>query len=440
MQHTSWLDKLNGNEFGRVWAWGNNLDQLGDYVKASPCEMSDIPQSRPEPVLIAEATRRGAEFRFYTEFVSLVHDDLGVSVTLRSRETHEEKSKLVLNTEAPSWSAVGNFRMAHRWDEFVVSMHPASKDSTTFSPSRAELLERLHQMIGDATVPVEILSHFTWTINDQVAETWQQGRVLCIGDATHRHPPINGLGSNTCISDALNLAWKLAYVLQGCASPSLLDSLTPERKPVGDGVVRRVNEGMEAHRRLWDILGTTKASCEEAELLLRQHSAQGRMKRQELKRALEATEDEVQALGIQMNHVYLGIPGAVCLVEPGDARPDFSSINTLCRQLITTFPGYHVPHIYGKGNFTLLTGIGGKPWREAVNAVLRERGDVINIHSIGIRCDYIDCYGDWGSLREVDDDGAILVRPDHSVAWRSIKASPKAEEKLFDAFKRLLGK
>ncbi|KAK5048465.1 hypothetical protein LTR16_011036, partial [Cryomyces antarcticus] len=126
--------------------------------------------------------------------------------------------------------------MVRPWDEFVVSMHPSSKDGKSFDPTKEAILERLYQMIGDKTVPIEILSSFQWTINDQVARSWQKGRVLCIGDATHRHPPINGLGSNTCLSDAFNLAWKIAYVLNGWAAPKLLDTLTTERKPVGDAI------------------------------------------------------------------------------------------------------------------------------------------------------------------------------------------------------------
>jgi 2-polyprenyl-6-methoxyphenol hydroxylase-like FAD-dependent oxidoreductase len=52
-------------------------------------------------------------------------------------------------------------------------------------------------------------------INDIVATKYAKGNVFCLGDAVHRHPPSNGLGSNTCVQDAYNLAWKVAYVLQG---------------------------------------------------------------------------------------------------------------------------------------------------------------------------------------------------------------------------------
>ncbi|KAF4414645.1 24-dichlorophenol 6-monooxygenase [Fusarium acutatum] len=342
MQHTSWLNTLKGEEYGRLWAWGNKPSQKGDYEQASPCAMSDIPQSLLEPVLVQKASQLGAEFRFYTEFVSFEETGEAVKTTQRDRSTGEEyivtskyligadgaRSSVlnqlgipvvgrqintafnvhiradltqylshrpgslnwVLNTQAPNWSAVGNFRMVRPWNEFVVSMHPATKDPSSFQPTEDSIMKRLHEMIGDDNVHIEILSSFSWSINDQVAEKWQKGHILCIGDATHRHPPINGLGSNTCIGDAFNLAWKLAYVIQGKAAPDLLETLTQERKPVGDG--------MEAHRRLWAVLGLDQESRVEAVSSLTSLTADGATKRAMLRDAIEATEDEVQALGI----------------------------------------------------------------------------------------------------------------------------------------------
>ena len=140
-------------------------------------------------------------------------------------------------------------------------MHPAHADANKSDPDNDMIVKRLKQMIGE-DVNIGVLSTFRWMINDEVARTWQKGRVLCIGDAVHRHPPINGLGSNTCISDAFNLAWKLALVLRGTANPKLLYTLTTERKPVGDAVVRRANEGMLVHRELWSMLGLTPESRE----------------------------------------------------------------------------------------------------------------------------------------------------------------------------------
>lgn len=467
--------------------------------------MSDLPQTVLEPILVDSATHAGAEFRFSTELVNVKQSEAGAVTTLRDQVTGEEYSirseyvvgadgarsavldglsipitgkqintafnvhikadltkyiahrpgslNWVLNTEAPDWSAVGNFRMVRPWTEFVVSMHPAKKDMSTFAPSKEDVMKRLHQMIGDSTVPIEILSTFSWTINDQVAESWQKGRVFCIGDAVHRHPPINGLGSNTCISDAFNLSWKLAFVLRGWASCSLLDTLTPERKPVGDGVVQRANEGMEFHRRIWSLLGLDSASRERSTALLKAATPEGAKRREELRLALAATDLEVQALGIQMNQSYVG--SAATLVEDGDQVPDFSGVNKIKDILISTYPGYHLPHVWlardaqskrisnldlcGNGGFTLLTGIGGKRWLEAAKAASERLGFPVRGHSIGFGCEYMDCYSDWYKIRGVEDNGVVLVRPDHFIAWRSKTMARDPEEVLVAVLRQLLG-
>ncbi|KAK4999980.1 hypothetical protein LTR66_001068 [Elasticomyces elasticus] len=492
---TTIASPAHGEEYGRLWAWGNKPSQKGDYEVASPCVMSDLPQSFLEPVLVEEASKLGAEFRFNTEFVELKETRDGVITTVYDRATGEtydikasylvgadggrskvieslgieidgqqlntafnvhikaELSKYIahrpgslnwiLNPDAPDWSAVGNFRMVRPWNEFVVSMHPSSKDGRSFDPSKEAILERLYQMIGDKTVPIEILSAFQWTINDQVARSWQKGRVLCIGDATHRHPPINGLGSNTCLSDAFNLAWKLAYVLNDWATPILLDTLTTERKPVGDAIVRRANKGMEMHRRLWDIIGLTPDARQKAVSLLEAPTPEGTEMRLEWRKALEATDDEVQALGIQMNQVYTGSRATV--VEVGDQAPDFSKLNLLKQVMVSTFPGYHLPHIWlaansqserisildlaGSGKFTLFTGIGGGVWLEAAKHFSCHRtGLEVKGYTIGFRCDYMDCYRDWEGVRGVGDTGVVLVRPDHFVAWRCQSAPNGGEQ------------
>jgi len=506
MQHTSWLHTLAGEEYGRLWAWGNKPSQKGDYEAASPCSMSDLPQSLLEPILVEKARKLGAEVRFSTEFVEFEETEHGVSTKLRDRTTNQtftilsqylvgadgarsaviEMLKIpilgkqlntafnvhikadltkyiahrpgslnwVLNPDAPDWSAVGNFRMVRPWNEFVVSLHPATKDGKAFNPTEEDIIKRLRQMIGDESVPIEILSSFQWTINDQVAERWQQGRILCIGDATHRHPPINGLGSNTCLSDAFNLAWKLAYVIKGYASHSLLDTLTTERKPVGDAIVKRANTGMEAHRRLWDLMGLTPAAREKVVQTLQAATGDGAEMRERLRCALEDTDDEVQALGIQMNQVYLNSPATV--VEDGDVAPDFSHLNFLKQVMVSTFPGYHLPHVWlaadgqskrisnldlaGHGRFTLFTGIGGDAWLKAAESISSRGGVQVKGYSIGFRRDYMDCYREWFRVRGVGETGVVLVRPDHFVAWRCERVSGDCVEKLASVLAKILGK
>lgn len=170
MQHTSWSNTLSGEEYGRQYAWGNKPSELHRYAQASPCPMSDLPQSYLEPVLVEEAIRVGAEARFGHEFVSLEDRGSEVIATIRKRADSEEHQvrcdyligadgarslvleslripvigktinsafnvhieadltrymenrpgslNWILNTEAPEWSAVGNFRMVRPWSKF----------------------------------------------------------------------------------------------------------------------------------------------------------------------------------------------------------------------------------------------------------------------------------------------------------------------------------
>ena len=85
--------------------------------------------------------------------------------------------------------------------------------------------------------------------------------------------------------------------------------------------------------------------------------------------------------------------------------------------------------ITGHGVFTVLTGIGGDGWVEAAESLGKEFGITIAVHKIGPRQEWQDLVGDWANAREIRDSGALLVRPDHHVAWRAegMVADPEAE-------------
>ena len=69
----------------------------------------------------------------------------------------------------------------------------------------------------------------TYRVHHRVADQFRKGRAFLLGDAAHIHSPVGGQGMNTGIGDAVNLAWKLAAVLQGRAGSAILDSYEPER-------------------------------------------------------------------------------------------------------------------------------------------------------------------------------------------------------------------
>lgn len=70
------------------------------------------------------------------------------------------------------------------------------------------------------------------------AASYRNGRVLLAGDAAHVHYPVGGQGLNIGVQDAVNLGWKLAQVVKGISSESLLDTYHAERHPVGARVLQ----------------------------------------------------------------------------------------------------------------------------------------------------------------------------------------------------------
>ena len=109
---------------------------------------------------------------------------------------------------------MGVVRMVRPWDEWLIIWGYDINEPGT-GGRRGVRQER--RLFADRRrhVPIEIKSVSTWTVNHMHALDYSKGRVFCMGDAAHRHPPSNGLGSNTSIQDAYNLAWKLSLVTEG---------------------------------------------------------------------------------------------------------------------------------------------------------------------------------------------------------------------------------
>jgi 2,4-dichlorophenol 6-monooxygenase len=132
------------------------------------------------------------------------------------------------------------------------------------------------------------------------------------------------------------------------------------------------------------------------------------------------------------------------VVTDGQPEPAFARDPELHYQP-TTWPGARLPHVWlfardgrklstldicGHGRFALLTGIGGEDWAEAAGQIADELGLPLDVHVIGPRRDYEDHTGDWARAREIRDNGCVLVRPDHHVAWRSETLSGDAAQDL----------
>lgn len=120
----------------------------------------------------------------------------------------------------PDFGMLGIARFIKPWTEWVIVLI-CHLTTTKIEASEAEIMGRVKELIGEDSIEIKLKNKSIWRINECYAEEYSKGNVFCLGDAVHRYPPHNRLGSNTCIQDAFNLAWKMAYVLKNRADPSL---------------------------------------------------------------------------------------------------------------------------------------------------------------------------------------------------------------------------
>ncbi len=133
---------------------------------------------------------------------------------------------------------------------FISVPDPGSDTKTTTLQEVNEALNQLGEVDAELYDPVWVA---LFRVNHRAASVFRQGRVFIAGDAAHEHVPIGGQGMNTSIQDAFNLAWKLAYVLQGKATPELLDTYQIERHPVAESLLRGTDEAYTTLLKAGDL-------------------------------------------------------------------------------------------------------------------------------------------------------------------------------------------
>jgi 2,4-dichlorophenol 6-monooxygenase len=506
MGDTVFCASLAGEELGRLRTWHTHPERLAEHVLASPTRICDMPQHLMEPVLVDNAVARGTKFRFDTEYLSLEQDDDGVTATVRDRlrgDTYRIRAKYLIGADGgrsqvaqdidlplvgqmgvagsinivfeadlshlvahrPSilyWvlqtgSEVGGIgmglvRCVRPWHEWLIVWgYDINGDPPDLTEEYARQIA--HHLIGDDTVPVTITSSSAWTVNHLYAEHYQRGRVFCAGDAVHRHPPSNGLGSNTSIQDAYNLAWKLALVLKGSADPALLETYSAERAPIGRQIVDRANKSIADTARIFEALGllsTEDPDQMRANMAARKEATpEADRQRQALRDAIAYKNYEFNTLGVELNQRY----ASAAIVTDGSADPGFERDAELYHQA-TTRPGAKLPHAWvgrsghrvstldlgGHGHFTLFTGIGGDAWVSAARRVGAGLGVEIATVVIGPGQAYEDLYDDWARLRETADAGCVLTRPDNHVCYRHHDLSGDPAGALEQAMRQVLGR
>ncbi|MFD1936416.1 FAD-dependent monooxygenase [Nonomuraea mangrovi] len=415
----------------------------------SPAPDLGAPQSEVERVLRRKAEELGADLRFSTELVSLEQDDEGVTALIRAdgvestvradyviaadgyRSPIRDALKIPTSGKGvlsqlyaimfdADLSGLVNEREVTLWylqnDTFTgvfvtgtgVGAHVLGVNYDGGSPD-FDAVEMVRHGVGVPDLDVTILDTTTFTTAHVLADTYRVGRVFLAGDAAHTMPPTGGQGGSTALQDGCDIAWRLWLVVSGQADPSFLDSYDAERRPVGELV----------------------ADAQLANLGFRMPPAE-RMDYP------EPIEDPFAAiLGIRYR-------SAAILSEPDD---DGSPLED--PRVPTGRPGSRAPHVvldwdgrtistldlFGSG-FVLLAGPYGQSWVDAGRAVRDQLGVRLAPHRIG--GELLDVEGVWPERYGVGKSGAVLVRPDGYVAWRSTGADLDAAGTLENALVRIL--
>ncbi|MER5408840.1 FAD-dependent monooxygenase [Streptomyces sp. NPDC002769] len=503
---TVFCTSITGEEIGRIHTWGTRPDREADYRLASPCLTVDIPQTYLEPILVRNATQRGAHTRFSTEYLSHTQDADGVTVEVLDRLTGARysirakyligadgaRSKVAADIGLPFEGAMdiagsmnitfkadisryvshrpsvlywvvqpgsdvggigaGLVRMIRPWNEWLIVWGYDIADEPPVVDERAAI-QIVRNLLGMPDLDVEITGTSLWGNNEMYATRLHLGRVFCAGDAVHRHPPSNGLGSNTSVQDAYNLAWKLAAVLRGQAAPALLDTYTDERAPVAERIVKRANRSSREFVDIFRSLGVLDARTE-AEMTAaieerKDNTPAGAAKRAALVRAMDLKNYEFNAHGVELGQFY----ASSAVLSDGSARPAPTRDTDLYYEM-STVPGSRLPHAWvGDSSrrlalmdlapytrWTLLTGIAGEAWSQAGEKIAQELGVPLETVVIGPGREVTDLYYDWAKLREVEESGVLLVRPDKHIAWRATTLPENPEDQLRQVLLSILGR
>ncbi len=388
----------------------------------SPSPRLFVTQIGLEPILRRRAEELGAEVRYSWETVSVQEDGDGVAATVRHRESGDEETirapyvvaadgahspirerlgipmhghgsfsnsitiyfradvKPLLRERNLSVIYVfgprlqGFFRFSLAGDAGFLVVNKAIDEHGELSAdlwgdtSDEKCVEFVREALGDPEIAVDVENVQRWNASAEWADRFQEGRIFLAGDSGHVMPPTGGYGGNVGVQDAHNLAWKLAYVVQGDAGPRLLDSYDPERRPIAEETVEQAY----------------------ARYVLRLAPELG-------KENLHPMADDA---AIDLGYRYR----SDAIVSDGDGDGLFVDPREPA-----AIPGVRAPHValesgstldlFG-GSFVLLTG--DEEWERAADGA-------------GVQAHRIDAPG----YEEIYGPGAVLVRPDGFVAWRS---------------------
>jgi 2-polyprenyl-6-methoxyphenol hydroxylase-like FAD-dependent oxidoreductase len=410
-------------------------------IEYSPCAATAIAQDRLEPILREKAIDLGADVRMNTELTGFTQDDDGVTATLRRRDggTCLLRARYLVAAdgvhsqvrESLGIGRSGQGLLAYQGSilfrapleeylergvvQFEIEQPGLSAFLTTYSDGRwvlmlADDIERdedeqrrlVRLAIGRPDLDIELLTTGRWELAALIADRFSAGRVFLAGDAAHQLPPNRGgYGANTGIDDADNLAWKLAAVVSGQSGPKLLDTYDAERRPIAwlrhQQIFARAD--YKAH------LTTPVAD-------------------------VPVIDDDAMELGqLYRSAAVLGAGPDL----PPALRPDQWAGQ----------PGTRAPHVRilagGAERSTLdlfqhgwvLLSEDGQ-WAAAASHAAAETGVAVTFAHIGTDARPVEPT-DFPAAYGLEPGGAVLVRPDGYIAWRSVTAPADPERALATA-------
>ncbi len=342
-----------------------------------------------------------------------------------------------------------------RWgpasEEWVIHLNYPLDDPRAQSDAKIEADVR--HALGIEDCPFQIHKITRWAVDAVIAEGFRRDRVFLMGDAAHRHPPTGGLGLTSAIHDAQNLCWKLAAVLAGHASPALLDSYEAERRPADQRNCQRSLENALNHFATTSMLVAPENTPQQnMEALRRVWSGrpEDAAHRAQVLRSMRAQSMEFSELNVEYGVHY----ESAAVVPDGTSPPQ--PLDEIRVYEPSTRPGAPLPHAWiddeggnrrpikdlvAPGRFLLIAGEDGEPWCEAARQLAEEAELPLDALRIGhLDGDLYDVRCGWLRQRQIQSDGAILVRPDRYVAWRASTASEDPRGALAHALGQVLAR